>query len=100
MLRGGEKTVSHWVQSGLWAAAGFVLAVPLSIYAMRHIRASRRLRTGAALAAVLLSSFAFYEARDRGAIEETESETKRKKDGQSGDPPTSGGETALDGDED
>ncbi len=86
----------HWVQAGLWAAAGLALAAPFSIYAMRQIRASKRLRTGAAFAAALLSSFAFYEARDRGAVEETEGETKRKKDDQSGDPPTLGGAPPLD----
>lgn len=77
----------HWLQSALWSVAGIAAALPVALYATRHLRASKQLRVGAALAAVLLSSFAFYEARDRGAIEESEAETKRKKDDRSGDPP-------------
>jgi hypothetical protein len=54
---------------------------------MRRMRASKRLRMGAALASGLLFSFVFYEGKNRALIEESEDETKRKKDDQSGDPP-------------
>jgi len=78
--------VTTWAP-GLWALAGVAVALPLALYTMKRVRVSKRFRTGAAFAAALLSAFAWYEARDRGAIEESEHETKRKKDDQSGDPP-------------
>lgn len=88
----------HGVLSPLWAIAGIVLALPVALFVMGHLRASKRLRTGAAFAVALLSSFAFYSPPDRGAIEETENETKRKKDDQSGDPPTPDDTAPSDGD--
>ena len=77
----------HWVVPSLWAVAGVLAGMVLGVVATKHLRASKRLRTGAAFAAALLSSFVWYDTRDRAAIEETENETKRKKDDQSGDPP-------------
>jgi hypothetical protein len=77
----------HVLQSILWTAAGIALGLALSLVTMQRLRASKRLRTGAAFVAVLLSSFAFHNPRDIGALEESEDETRRKKDNQSGDPP-------------
>jgi hypothetical protein len=71
-----------------WTFAGILIGLPLAILTMQKLRGSKRLRTGAAFAAVLLSSFAFQVPRDRGLVEESEDETKRKKDDRrSGDPP-------------
>lgn len=86
------------VPSALWALAGIILAFPVALFVMGRMRASKRFRTAATFAAVLLSSFGFYAPPDRGAIEETESETKRKKDDQSGDPPTPDAAAQPDGD--
>jgi hypothetical protein len=85
--------MTHGVLSALCALAGIILALPVALFTMGRIRASKRFRTGATFAAALLSSFAFYDARDRGCIEESEGETKRKKDDQSGDPPIPGDTT-------
>jgi hypothetical protein len=82
----------HWLQAALWSAAGIAIGLALALPTMRHLRWSKRLRTAAAFAAALLSSFAYFDTRDRAAIEETEGETKRKKDDQSGDPPKTGQE--------
>jgi len=74
-----------------WTFAGILIGLPLAILTMQRLRASKRLRTGAAFAAVLLSSFAFYNPNETAALEESEDETKRKKDDRSGDPPIPGG---------
>jgi hypothetical protein len=78
----------HSFLSVLLALAGIVLALPVALWMAKRLRASKQLRTGAAFAAVLLSAFAYYDPRDRSCIEESEAEAKRKKDDQSGDPPT------------
>ena len=80
----------HWIQIAVWSAAGIVVGLCLAIPVMQRIRGSKRLRTGAAFAAALLSSFVFFDPRDRAAILESEAETKRKKDDRSGDPPSPG----------
>lgn len=70
------------------AVAGILLAIPLSIWATTGKRRSKR-SAGFVVASALLLSFPFLGQRGPELIEEAKDETKRKKDAQSGEPPSS-----------
>jgi hypothetical protein len=70
-----------WVVGGVAAVA---LGLALGIGAMRGQRRSG----GGAAAGALFSAFDVYGGKGPELVEEAKEETRRKKDGQSGDPPS------------
>jgi hypothetical protein len=69
------------------AIGGVVIAIPLSIWAVRA-GGSRKRSAGFVVASALLLSFPFLGQRGPDLIEEAKDTTKRKKDAQSGEPPS------------
>ena len=69
------------------AVAGVLIAIPLSIWAVRA-GSSRKRSAGFVVASALLLSFPFLGQRGPELIEEAKDTTKRKKDAQSGEPPS------------
>lgn len=70
-------------------AAGLAIALPLSLLAMRLMRHANPKGTMAVASALMLFLSPVYtDKRSQDLVEETTRETKRKKDSQSGDPPT------------
>jgi len=86
-FRIGERRMTHW----LAAALSLLVAIPAGLFlgltVMRRVRQSRRFRIGAALTAALFSFATYQDPRDRACVEETECETRRKKEKGLGDPP-------------
>jgi hypothetical protein len=70
--------------------AGILIAIPVSIWATSGTRRAKR-GAGFVVASALLLSFPFIGDRGPELMEEANNETKRKKDAQSGEPPTAGG---------
>jgi hypothetical protein len=79
--------VLHSFEIPLAAALGIALGLYLGIPVMRRIRTSKRFRIGAAITAGLFSFMTYQDPRGRRIVEESESETRRKKDKHAGDPP-------------
>lgn len=71
------------------AIAGVLLAIPVSLWATSGSRRARR-SAGFIVASALLLSFPFLGQRGPELIEESNDETNRKKDAQSGEPPVPG----------
>jgi hypothetical protein len=76
---------------GIARALSFLTAIPpglfLGLLVMRRVRQSKRFRIGAALTAAMFSFVTYRDPRERVCVEETECETRRKKEKGLGDPP-------------
>jgi hypothetical protein len=87
----GDWRMAHTLAAALAAALSVLIAIPLGLLLgltmMRRIRQSRRFRVGAALTAALFSFATYQDPRERACVEETECETRRKKEKGFGDPP-------------
>ena len=77
----------HWLEFGLAAMASIAVGLFLGLLVMRRVRTSTRFRIGAVLTAALFSFVTYQDPGERAAVEESELETKRKKEKESGDPP-------------
>ncbi len=87
--------MTHW----LALALSLFVALPVGLYfgltVMRRVRQSRRFRIGAALTAALFSFATYQDPRERACVEETECETRRKKEKGHGDPPDPDGDASA-----
>jgi hypothetical protein len=80
----------HWLEWPLSAVAGMAAGLFVALPVMRHVRKSKRFRIGASVVAALFSFATYRDPSERAAVEESEAETKRKKEKESGDPPNTG----------
>jgi len=77
----------HWLAFALVPVAAIPMCLVLGVAVMQRVRQSKRFRIGALVAASLFSFVTYRDPGERARVEETEAETKRKKEKGIGDPP-------------
>jgi hypothetical protein len=77
----------HWLAFALAPVGAIPVGLILGLAVMRRIRQSKWFRIGALLAASLFSFVTYRDPGERARVEETESETRRKREEGIGDPP-------------
>ena len=82
----GRLALIQTLEWSLGAAAAIAFSLYLGLSVMGRVRRSKRFRIGAAMTAALFSFVTYRDPAERAPVEESEAETRRKKEKGAGDP--------------